>query len=297
MGKELLDNPIFSYWMKQGDEILKSLGQPFFLTNLYETKTKEGWTDLLLTHPGLVIIEYAIFQVLKNLGIVPDAVLGFSIGEFSAAAVAGVLTFEESIKTAYEQAKLIVNLCPKGGMTAVLASPDIYFKSSFLKERIHLAGINYAEHFMIAGNSDSLMEAQQTLKSLNETYVPLAVDYAFHSKEIEAAQAPFKEYCETCLRFKNSEIPLISGITGLSLEKVPDSYFWDVVHQPLSFQHVISVLETYSKTLYVDLGPSGTLATFVKYNLPQSCESKGVALLTPFHNGKKNIDQLLERLN
>lgn len=293
MGKELQDNPIFSYWMKQGDKILKDLGQPSFLTTLYENKTREGWSNLLLTHPGLVIIEYAVSQLLKNLGVVPDAVLGFSVGEFSAAVVAGVWTFEEAVRAAYEQAKLIVNLCAKGGMTAILASPDIYWESHLLKEHVHLAGVNYSEHFIIAGRSDVLSETHQTLKYLNRTFVPLHVDYAFHSKEIAAAQFPFEQYCKAYLRLKDPEISLISGLTGLPLNKVPGSYFWDVVYQPLSFQRVITFLETHPKTLYIDLGPSGTLATFVKYNLTPTSQSNGIPLLTPFHNWSKNMEQLL----
>lgn len=293
MGKELLDNSVFYHWMQQGAEVLASLGQPSFLTTLYENQTREAWSDLLLTHPGLVIIEYAVFQVLKSLGIIPDAVLGFSVGEFSAAAVAEVLTFEEALTAAYEQAKLVINLCSKGGMAAVLSSSEVY---SQLKEHVHLGGVNYDEHFLIAGSADGLREAHQTLKSLNKTYVPLPVDYAFHSTEIKAAQAPFEQYCQTHLHLKHPKISLISGKTGLLLTKVPNSYFWDVVYQQLPFQHVISHLETQGKTLYVDLGPSGTLATFVKNNLAQTSQSSGIALLTPFHNGKKNIEQFLIRL-
>lgn len=296
MGKELQYNPVVSHWLKQGDEILASLGQPSFLASFYNGQTKEGWSNLLLTHPALVIIEYAVFQLLKNLGVVPDAVLGFSVGEFSAAAAAGVWTFEEAVKAAYEQAKLVVRLCPKGGMTAIIASPDIYWQSHFLKERVYLAGINYSEHFIIAGKSDVLSKTHQILKSLNKTFFSLPVDYAFHSKEIAAAQAPFEQYCKAHLRLKNPEISFISGLTGLPLNKVPDSYFWDVVYQRLSFQSVITVLEKNAKNLYIDLGPSGTLATFVKYNLAPTSHSNGVSLLTPFHNGDKNIEQLLIRL-
>lgn len=295
MGKELQDHPVFSYWIKQGADILESFGQPSFLKTLYQTQTKEGWNDLLLTHPGLVIIEYAVFQVLKNLGVVPDAVLGFSVGEFSAAVAAEVWTFEEAIKAAYEQAKIVSSLCPQGGMTAVLATPDIYHHSS-LKEYVHLAGINYAEHFMIAGKTDGLQKAHQILTSLKKTFIPLPIDYAFHSQEIAPAQKPFEHYCKKEFQFKNPTIPLISGLTGLTLEKIPDSYFWDVVYQPSLFQNTISILESNFKNFYIDLGPSGTLSTFIKYNLSSSSQSLGLPLLTPFHNGRKNLEQLLMRL-
>lgn len=291
MGKEFLDQPTFSYWMKQGADILESLGQPSFLSLLYETTSRESWDDLLLTHPGLVIIEYATFQVLKNLGLQPDAILGFSIGEFSAAAAANVLTFEEAIKTACEQAKIITTICGLGGMTAVLA-PAHFYEQSVLKEYVHLAGINYDEHFMIAGKKDCLEKTHQFLKFSDKTFIPLHVNYAFHSPEITEAQTPFENYFKKSVRLKSPSIPLISSLTGHLLEKVDCSHFWNVVYEPLNFQKVISILESNSNNLFIDVGPSGTLATFIKYNLSKSSDSLAMPLLTPFHNGKKNLEQL-----
>lgn len=291
MGKEFQEDPIFSHWMKQGADILEGIGQPSFLSLLYETTSRESWNDLLLTHPGLVIIEYATFQVLKNLGLEPDAILGFSIGEFSAAAAANVLTFEEAIKAAYEQAKIIADICPIGGMTAVLAPPHFY-EQSVLKEYVHLAGINYNEHFMIAGKKNSLEKAHRFLKLSDKTFISLPVNYAFHSPEITQAQIPFESYFKKSVQLKNSSIPLVSSLTGQPLEKIDCSHFWNVVYEPLNFQNVISILESNFNNLFVDLGPSGTLATFIKYNLLKSSSSLAMPLLTPFHNGKKNLEQL-----
>lgn len=291
MGKEFLDHPTFLHWIKQGADILESLGHPSFLSLLYGTTSRENWDDLLLTHPSLVIIEYATFQVLKNLGLQPDAILGFSIGELSAAAATNVLTFEDAIKAAYEQAKLITNLCPIGGMTAVLAPPHFYEKSP-LKEYVYLAGINYNEHFMIAGKKDRLEKAHQFLKTSDKTFISLPVNYAFHSPEITEAQIPFENYFEKFVPLKSPSIPLISSSTGHPLEKIVDSHFWNVVYEPLNFQNVISVLESAQTNLFVDLGPAGTLATFIKYNLSKNSHSIAMPLLTPFHNGKKNLEQI-----
>lgn len=292
MGKEFLDHPTFLHWIKQGADILENLGHPSFLPLLYETTSRESWDDLLLTHPSLVIIEYATFQVLKNLGLQPDAILGFSIGEFSAAAAADILTFEDAVKAAYEQAKIITNLCSIGGMTAVLATPHFY-EQSVLKEYVHLAGINYNEHFMIAGKKDRLEKAHQFLKTSDKTFIPLPVNYAFHSPEIAKAQIPFENYFKKISPLKTPSIPLISSSTGRPLEKIVDSHFWNVVYEPLNFQNVISVLESSPINLFIDLGPSGTLATFIKYNLSKTSHSLAIPLLTPFYNGKKNLEQLL----
>jgi len=302
MGKEFMGNdPVFTYWMKEGESILADLGYPSFLKVLYENPQSESWADLLFTHPGLVIIEYATFQMLKNLGIKADAVLGASVGEMSAAAVSEFCSFEDAVKTSLKQAELIVQHCPLGGMISVLAPPSLYRGSKDLQEIVHLAGVNFSNHFMISGLSEPLKEAEKILKSLDVAYQTLPLNYPFHCSEIAKAQGAFANYCLTKGIFqskKSSKISLISGIRSKELKELSDSYFWDVVFEPIPFQHtILEVLEKEEKeNLYIDLGPSGTLATFVKYNLKsETSKSRSFPLLTPFHRGGNSL-KLLQKV-
>lgn len=297
MGKEFMQEAVFAEWMQRGDAILEDLGRPAFLKEYYNNPQSTEWSDLLLTHPGLVIIQYATFQLLKSLGIQADAVLGSSVGEFVSAAVAKVWSFEKAVQAAYHQAERITQNCPIGGMVAVLGSSELYWNSDSLNKTVHLAGINFTQHFIISGLFEPLKEAQKTLQSLNVNCQKLPVDYAFHSPEIEAAKLPFETYCKTQHRIlKSPEIPLISGIEGRTLEELPTSYFWDAIYEPTDFQKTIRALETQGETLYVDLGPSGTMATFVKYNLTPTSPSVAFPLLTPFHTGQKQLKVLQEKM-
>lgn len=303
MGQEFMHhNTVFSHWMKIGGRILADLGYPSLLKVLYENPRSKLWTDLCYTHPGLVIVEYATFQLLKSLGINADAVLGTSVGEFSAAAVADFCSFEDAVKTALKQAELIVQYCPLGGMIAVLGPVSLYWNSKTLQDRAHLAGVNFANHFMLSGLSAPLKEAQEILKSLDVYYQVLPLDYAFHCSGIAKAQTAFERYwhTESGVQFKKSaKIPLISSVQGKALKTLPENYFWEVVFEPILFEQTILELLEQEKgnNLYIDLGPSGTLATFVKYNLQaETSKSSIFSLLTPFHTGEKNLKLLQEVL-
>jgi len=161
-----------------------------------------------------------------------------------------------------------------------------------LQDFVHFAGVNFANHFMISGLSEPLKKAEQILKSLGITYQPLQLNYAFHSLGIANAKESFESYLKSVVGLnEKSTIPFFSGVKGKELKEFPDNYFWDVIYEPISFrQTVVEVLEKAEGNVYVDLGPSGTLATFVNYNLASKTSTSRVfPLLTPFHNGEKNL--------
>ena len=301
MGKDLMnENLVFTHWMNEGDEILMSLGETSLLEKIYTSPQSDIWRDLLSTHPGLVIIQYAMFQTLKTLGMEADAVLGSSLGVFAAAAASEVLSFEEAVKTAYHQARLIIEHCPLGGILAVLASPDVYWCSKELQALVAIGGVNFQKHFLLSGTKICLEQSKMVLQSLNINYQELAVDYPFHSLYINAAKKSFETYFKD--HIQTLRRPIIPWVTeketiGISeLHELQLSDFWDAVAQPMNFQKTIQTMELQGDMLYVDVGPSGTLSTFVKYNLTEKSNSRSFQILTPFHQGKQKILDLLGHL-
>ena len=73
-------------------------------------------------------------------------------------------------------------------------------------------------------------------------------------------------------------------------------HFWDIVHLPIKFKDTIESLEQENNYCYLDVGPSGTLATFVKYNLSKNSRSKSIPILTPFSQNLINLDNLRDIL-
>jgi malonyl CoA-acyl carrier protein transacylase len=81
---------------------------------------------------------------------------------------------------------------------------------------------------------------------------------------------------------------------GTTLTELPEDFFWRVVRRPMRFQESLQQLEGQGAHRYIDLGPSGTLATFVKYGLAKSSSSTAHALLTPFGQDCRNLEAVLE---
>src|SRR5262249_31520035 len=127
MGRELYEREEqFRTVMEQCDEILK----PYLEQSLLKVLYSEPSSSLSLidetayTQPALFALEYGLAQLWMRWGIVPDAVMGHSVGEYVAAAVAGVYTLEEGLRLVAERGKLMQALSQNGEMAAVFASLD-----------------------------------------------------------------------------------------------------------------------------------------------------------------------------
>jgi len=180
-------------------------------------------------------------------------------------------------------------------MTAIIHNPDLYNYFSEIFLEAELAAVNYSSHFVISGRNDGLFNIEKYLKAENIPFLKLPVRYGFHSTNIDPAGREYKKFLRNFF-FKKPEIPIISCLSSGLATNISPEYFWDIVRQPISFQKTILELEEKNEFYYIDLGPSGTLANFVKYNLAQGSESQFYDILTPFDQEIKKLEKLGENI-
>ncbi len=294
MGRELYEqNPNFRKWMLRGDKIISDILGISILEELYNDSVRksDSFHHTLYTHPAIFLVEYALAQIVIDMGLEPDFVLDASMGGFAAAAVAEVLPFELALTAVIEQAKAIEAFCPQGEMTAILHPARLYFETPLFYENLELAGINFPAHFVVSGKVLSLSLIKDFLKEKKITFQSLAVSHAFHSSFIDPAEVTYKTFLNT-LVLHRPKISFISSSYADTLSSLPQYYFWEIVRTSLQFQKTIEILEKKSPYLYLDLGPSGTLATFVKYNLSHNSTSKSASILSPFGQDLKSLKKL-----
>lgn len=298
MGRGLFEhNLVFQQWMLEGDRILSGMIGVSILDQVYHNNYKkyDPFTRTLYTHPAIFLVEYALAQAVMDSGIGPDRVLGTSVGGFAAAALSGVMTFETALTAVVKQAEAIETLCPSGGMMAILNSPDLFFKNPLFNQNLELAGINFPSHFVVSGKPESLSDIRVFLKEKAITFQLLDVSHGFHSSLIDPAAATYQHFLNT-LVLHEPQIPFISCSDTYTLASVSQNYFWEIVRVPVQFQKTIDILEEqeHAPYVYLDLGPSGTLATFVKYNLKnKSSGSKSLFVLNPFKDEVDINEKLL----
>jgi acyl transferase domain-containing protein len=223
-------------------------------------------------------------------GLVPDKVLGASLGSFAAATVAGMIDAEDALTAVVDHAKTLEMSCEPGGMLAILHDPVLY-DESFLTANCELAAVNFASHFVVSAPLGRIAEIESSLKSRGVTYQRLPVLFAFHSQWIENAKEPFRARMQA-IPCHMSRLPMVCCDQATTLASLPENYFWEVTRHPIRFRDAIARLEQDGVCQYIDVGPAGTLATFLKYALPAASASTARSILTLYGCGLQNFAAL-----
>ena len=294
MGRELFEKSnIFRDWMTRLDHIARQSSGLSVIENLYSDAHNRGdrFERTLLTHPAIFMVEYSLAQTLIQAGTKPDMVLGVSMGTFAAAAVAGFMSVEDALAAVVQQAMALEEFCEPGGMTAILAEPAL-FAEDFFKSRSELAGVNFSSHFVVSATSAGLAEIETALKKQHVGFQRLPVSFPFHSQWIENAKRPFVSFMRS-IRPRQGQVPLVCCDQTAVVSDFSDDYFWKVVRHPIRFRETVAALEQRGSKRYIDVGPAGTLATFLKYGMPATTRSTVHSILTPFGLDQKNLTALL----
>lgn len=292
MGRQLLEqDPGFRDCLHSLDEVARRISGKRVLDAVLAGGKADVFDRTLLTHPAIFMFEYALAQRLIAGGLHPDLVLGASLGTFVAAVIAGSVDVEDALAAVIHQAQAFEAHCERGGMIAILAKPALYAEP-FLSEHSELAALNFEGHFAVAAALHSLEPIEAELKRRGISHQRLAVSYAFHSRWIDAARDDFRAFMGG-LPVRPPRLPLICCARAAALDRLGAEDFWHVVRHPIRFREALEALEAQGPHRYVDLGPSGTLATFVKYALPKDSTSSAHATLTPYGQDARNLAAVL----
>jgi acyl transferase domain-containing protein len=298
MAKDLLgDDAVFRHWMRQGDALVAQRHGFSVLEEIYGEDRRIGtaFDHLEASHPALFLVQYALAKALQHRRLRPDLLLGVSLGEFTAQAVAGMTSFEATLYAISDQPALFRQSCPRGGMISVLAPSDLHARSRLLSERSELAGINSEGHFVLAALDQDMSAIEDELKIHNAPFQRLAVPYAFHSRFIDEAEQPFKQ-AFSGTRGETPFWPIWSACTGTASGPETPDLSWRVVRERMNVRAVFAALEAQGGATYVDLSPSGTLAAIFRQIKNPSTPSRMVPLLSPFGGNVERIDKALASL-
>ncbi len=245
------------------------------------------------THPALFSVQFSLAQALRARGLTPDVVLGYSLGEWVAHVVAGVLTPEAALDCLVQQAQVVERESPPGGMLAVFGPRDLMDRHPAWFADTSLAADNFDRHFVVSGPSPAIAITGAHLKDAGITTQLIPVCQAFHSRWMD----PFEADCRLALQAvprRPATMPIVSSRgADVTTRELPDT-LWRAAREPVAFRQTIAMLEREQSPIYVDCGPSGTLATFVKYNLPKDTHHRCVSLITPFGRNVARVDALTQ---
>ncbi|AGK50316.1 hypothetical protein BTI_4273 [Burkholderia thailandensis MSMB121] len=288
--------PLFREWMDRLDDVARELAGASVVSTLYcrSRAQTDVFDRTLFSHPAIYMVEYALARTLIEAGVEPDAVLGTSLGTFAAAAVAGCIDARDALVAVIRHAQALEASCEHGKMIAVLAGPRL-FDEAGLGAHAELAALNFASHFVVSASLTGASEVERILRARDIAYQYLPVSFAFHSCFVRAAEMPLEAVLDT-MAVGAGRLPVVCCASGEMAQPVRRAHFLAAVRDPIRFETAITRLEAIGPCDYVDVGPSGTLATFVKYAVPRAAP-RAHPILTLLGNDLEQLAAVVARFS
>lgn len=297
MGRQLYEaHNRFRLWMDLCDELAEPLLGVKLKDVIYGADQKDKAFDRLrYSNPALIAIEYALAKVLMESGCKPHALLGYSLGELTAAAISNVISLSDTIRLSIDYADIMEKASPRGSILAVLDTPLIIERHPDWFSGCYFAGSNFDNHFVVSGLAEDIQRLHLQLKTNDIVAQILPVNYAFHSPIMDELMHEFLAAMSS-VHMREPKISLWSACTGSVVTKLDEMHFWRVVRDPIQFSAAVRQLSSTGDYVFIDVGPSGTLATFVKYLLPHPSGSIALETLNQYGRDLASLGKLTEKL-
>ncbi len=223
-----------------------------------------GTTGLLdqtaYTQPALFAIGYALATLWRSWGIEPAVVAGHSLGEYTAACVAGVMSLEDGLRLVAARGRLMQALPPGGAMAAIQAPAD-RLEALLAPHRatVAISAINGPNSTVISGAAAAVDEIARQLEAESVMVTRLKVSHAFHSPLMDPMLAELGEKAAQ-IKFSAPQIPLATNVNGALMRVAPDASHW-VQHtrEAVQFARCLTTIGADEVDVLVEVGPHPVL--------------------------------------
>ncbi|WP_308016732.1 type I polyketide synthase [Streptomyces rhizosphaericus] len=247
----------------------------------------EALDRTVFTQTGLFALEVALFRLVESWGLVPDFLVGHSVGELAAAHVAGVFSLEDAAALVAARGRLMQGL-PGGGAMVSLQAPEAEVLPRLVgyEGRVSVAAVNGPVATVISGEESAVLAVADAVGVKSKR---LSVSHAFHSPLMEGMLGEFAEVAGR-ITYAMPHIAIVSNLTGeLAGDEVCSPEYWvRHVRQAVRFGDGIRFLEGQGVTRFVELGPAGVLSA-----MGQECVSGPAAFVPLLRKDREETEALL----
>ncbi|MET3805477.1 acyl transferase domain-containing protein [Nakamurella sp. UYEF19] len=224
------------------------------------------------TQPALFALETALFRLVSTWGATPKYLAGHSVGEITAAHIAGVISLADAAKLVAHRARLMQALPSGGAMLAVALEEDE--ARAHLADGVDLAAVNGPAAVVLSGSETGISELAETLVAQGVRHKRLVVSHAFHS----ALMRPMLEEFEAVARsvtFRPPAIDIISTVTGrqVGINEMRDPMYWvRQIPATVHFRQAVLTMARSGVSTFLELGPDAVLTAMATHTLEADTE-------------------------
>ena len=246
------------------------------------------------TQPALFAVQVALAELWKSWGVVPDAVMGHSVGEFAAACCAGAYAPEDGARLIAGRARAMQAL-PRGGAMAAVFADEPTVLEAVARHGVRdlgIAAVNGPLNTVVSGDQAAIAALTEAFTAAGIKCQPLTVSHAFHSPLIEPAVTAFAPLAERIVA-QAPKLAWISNLTGAAVSEPPGADYWcEHARRAVRFADGVRALDALGITDFIEIGPGTTLLAMAR----QSVGAGDRAWLPSLSRSRGDWRELLESL-
>ncbi|WP_296657801.1 type I polyketide synthase [Paraburkholderia sp.] len=284
MGQQLLtQDAAFGAAVAEVDALWCADGSPSLMAALSAGVEDEMIAATEHAQPLLFAIQVGIVRAIEARGVGFCASVGHSVGEVAAAWAAGALTLQDAVRVVKTRSRAQATTRGAGRMAAAgigEAQACELIERLRLADDIEVAGINSPQSVTLAGSLAGLEVIQEALAASGQFFQLLDLDYAFHSRHMDAIEKTVYERLAD-IAPRAGKCRFVSTVTGAPLDgtALDAGYWWRNIREPVRFGEAIARLVDEGVRLFVEVGPHTILRMYVKQSL-DALKVQGVTLAT-----------------
>ncbi|MDR1436406.1 MAG: ACP S-malonyltransferase [Puniceicoccales bacterium] len=237
----------------------------------------EKLTEPEICQPALYVVGYAAFCALRDGGLLGDlrAFAGFSLGEWTALAASGALTFCDGLRAVMLRAKCMeeAGALNPGSMAAAVGA-DLGRVEEFCSAcSLFVANVNASDQVVVSGERHRVREAIGRAAEFGiRRIIPLRVAGAYHSPLMEPARRRFSTHLAS-LTIGNPSLPILSNVSGAALcdgEEIR-RLLLEQITSPVRWDCCMRTAHDLGANRFVECGAGRVLLSLAKKNLPHCC--------------------------
>ncbi len=269
MGRRLMaEEPVFRMALEQCDAALRR----FVDWSLIELLSSDdaGWMERIdQVQPALFSLQVSLARLWRAWGVVPDVVVGHSMGEVAAAHVAGALDLVDAARIICRRSLLLRRVSGQGGMAMVeLTLEEARVAIRGLEEFLSVAASNSPRSTVLSGEPTALAQVLEKLEARHVFCRRVKVDVASHSPQMEPLREDLLQALEG-LAPRRGEVPLYSTVTGEVTDgaDLEPAYWVRNLREPVLLAPVVERLATNGHSLFVEVSPHPVLLPSIEQTI------------------------------
>nr|WP_298104159.1 beta-ketoacyl synthase N-terminal-like domain-containing protein [uncultured Shinella sp.] len=265
-----LDQPGYRDHLEEAVRAFEAVGRTDLRPYLLDAAERRD-CGTALAQAALFATQYALGRLLLDWGILPDAMIGHSIGEYSAACVSGIFDLSTAARLVSARGEAMA-LCPRGAMALVaLAETEAEALIGTLGAPLSIACSNTPHHTVLGGTASAVEDLIKACAERGISAKRLDTAHAFHTADMAAACGPFAAAFAGCV-LRAPQIPIVSTRTGrwLLTDEATDPGYWaGQLRDKVRFSEAVQTLLGDGEWVLGEVGAAGGLSGFVRSIRPE----------------------------